>query len=270
VFKKSVAVGLALAAGAATLTVSTGAGTADAVAGYGPPYSYTTVLNGQYKFVALVGQAMIDKTAHGYVYKAGKQSSDLVVTQVPGGVRFADTGTTTFKSLASSCHRQSVSVGVAAVCDVPNSVSSSSPMLIEIWPRLGNDHVDTTALSTSFDVTVLADDGNDVVRTGPGDDFINGAQADDKVWSGGGRDWVRTGIGNDQINGEGGNDYLVGQDGRDVIHGGDGDDRLYGSTGSDTLYGEGGRDSANCGGASDKAYLDAGESARECESVSRG
>jgi serralysin len=243
---------------------------AEAAVVYGPAAPYTTILKGQFTFVSLPDSALIDKTDYGYVYKAGKQDSHLVVTRVDGGLRFHDTGTHKFKSLPGSCTRDSVAEGVAAVCAVPDTVSSGSPMLLEIWPRLGDDFVDASSLSADFDVTVLGDAGADVISTGAGNDFVNGAFDDDLVSTGAGNDWARTGDGEDTLQGEDGADKLVGSAGHDVMSGGAGDDIVYGGVGADELRAGTGRDLASCGDGPDLAYVDSSDRTSSCESVSAG
>jgi serralysin len=259
---------LALLTAAVVATIPATAEVASAEVVYGPAAPYTTILNGQFTFVTLPDSALIDKSSYGYVYKAGKQDSHLVVTQVVGGLRFHDSGTSKFKSLPDTCRREAVATGVAAVCSIPSTVSSTNHMLLEIWPRLGDDYVDTSSLSASFDVTALVDAGADVVMTGAGNDFVNGAFQDDWVSSGAGNDWVRTGDGNDTLMGDDGNDKLVGSGGGDTLRGGSGDDIAYGGAGSDALWGELGRDLASCGDGADNAFVDASDRTRSCESVS--
>lgn len=259
---------LALLAAAVPAVLAATTQVASAAVVYGPAAPYTTILNGQFTFVSLPGAALIDTTPYGYVYKAGKQDSHLVVTQVEGGLRFHDSGTSTFKSLPASCTREAVPDGVAAVCGVPAGVSSGNHMLVEIWPRLGDDYVDASSLSAVVDVTVLADAGADVVRTGAGNDFVNGAFGDDWVSSGAGNDWVRTGDGNDTLRGDDGDDKLVGSGGGDTMYGGSGDDVTYGGGGSDALWAETGQDLASCGTGPDRAYVDGSDRTRSCESLS--
>ena len=117
---------LALLAAAVLATIPATSTAANAADVYGPAAPYTTIHNGQFTFVALPGSALIDKSSYGYVYKAGKQDSHLVVTQVEGGLRFADSGTTTFKSLPSTCRREAVATGVAAGVGVASGVVGSS------------------------------------------------------------------------------------------------------------------------------------------------
>jgi serralysin len=235
--------------------------------GYGPQWPYTEVLYGEPNFISLPDASMITKTNHGYLYRSGQQDSDLVVTQVEGGLRFHDRGTKEWKELAGGCERRTVSEGIAAVCQVPEGISADNHLLLEIWPRLGDDHVDTSALPASDDVAVLADAGVDVVTTGPGNDFINGAQDGDTVSGGRGNDWIRTGIGDDRIRGGRGRDYLVGSDQDDTIRGGAGDDQVYGGTGSDDLLGNRGVDLLSCSTGIDSALVDAEDRAVACETV---
>ena len=236
--------------------------------GYGPQWPYTEVLYGEPNFISLPDASMITKTEHGYLYRSGQQDSDLVVTEVEGGLRFRDRGTKEWKQLAGGCERRKVADGIAAVCKVPEGIGAENHLLLEIWPRLGDDHVDTSSLSAVNDVAVLADAGVDVVTTGPGNDFINGAQDDDTVAGGRGSDWIRTGIGADRIWGGRGGDYLVGADQDDTIRGGAGDDKVYGGTGSDDLLGNRGEDLLSCSTGIDSALLDAADRAVACEAVS--
>lgn len=242
------------------------AGTAEA---YGPSYPYTTVLNGQYTFIPLPDMAMITRSDYGYLYRAGQQNSHLTVTQVDGGLRFEDTGTLSWKSLDPACRKVAATKGVAAVCSVPDTVTSTAPMLLEVWPRLGDDYVDTSTLSSSFQVTVLADAGRDVVRLGAGNDFVNGARGEDQVWGGGGSDWIRTGTEADSIDGGAGDDRVVGAEGPDVVRGGDGADSVEGSGGNDQLYAGAGADIVRCGDGTDVATMEFRDIARYCETVNR-
>lgn len=201
-------------------------------AGIGPyrPYITEIMIN---DVVPLKDEAIINRTTQGYLYRAGQQNSDLTVTQTDGRLRFVDTGTKSWKWLPKACTRLTVPQGVGATCAIATKFTDAAPMLIDVWPRLGHDVVDTTALSALFDVTVLGDRGDDVVRFGAGDDFFNGAQDTDRGYGGAGRDWIRMGPGNDYIDGGAEGDYLVGVDGNDTIHSGDGDDRVSCGTGSD-------------------------------------
>jgi serralysin len=266
---------LALAAVAATAL-----GTATATAGVqtvaethpprpaGPPYDFTRALvDGRQVGKPLTGVAIIDKTEHGYVYRAGSQDNRLTVTQVDGGLRFRDPATPKFRGLARACREVPVRRGIAAVCRVPGSITEEQPLMIEVWPRIGDDYLNTSTLPATFVATMLGDLGDDTAVFGPGPDFFNGHTGRDRVRGGGGDDWIRSGDDNDWIFGGPGNDFLVGMNGDDLIRGGDGDDHLAGLDGDDRLYGGPGRDRAACGPGTDTAWVDADDSTRECESV---
>jgi serralysin len=169
-----------------------------------------------------------------------------------------------------ACSAVRVDKGVAAVCPVPGDVTEQKPMLIEIWPRLGDDYVDTSSLGAEFQVAALVDDGRDEVYLGAGDDFVNGAMKKDIVRGGGGDDWIRTGIGPDDIDGGPGDDKLVGGKGRDTIRGGPGADRIGGGPGKDRLYGDDtSRDIVACGGGYDHAWFDGLDKVTKCEVLNR-
>lgn len=236
----------------------------------GPPYGYDKALMGQYTLIPLPDQAMITRTAHGYVYRAGQQDSHLVVTLTDGRLRFADTGTQRFKKLARRCQEEKVKVGVAAVCRVPHWASADQPLLLEVWPRLGDDYFDGSALPESFASTMLGDAGHDTALFGAGPDFFNGFTGRDRVWGGDGNDWIRTGDGPDDVWGGGGDDQLVGTGGRDTFYGESGHDLLGGGTGDDVLDGGSGTDLIRCESGRDTVLADQFDRLRSCEVVNRG
>jgi len=199
----------------------------------GPPCDFQTeLLAGD--AVPLKDAAIISRTACGYRYRAGQQNSHLVVTLVKDGLRFVDTRTSRFDRLTPDCRKlRHLKRGVAAVCRVPDGFSEAWPLLIEVWPRLGNDYVDGSTLPATFAMTVLSDAGNDVAHLGAGPDFFNGASGRDRVWGGAGDDWLRTGDDSDHVWGGAGDDYLVGVDGPDTIVGGMGVDQIYCGNGTD-------------------------------------
>ncbi len=234
----------------------------------GPSWPYTKILNGQYTLIPLKDAAMITTAEHGYRYLAGQQDSHLVITQVDGGLLFQDSGTKEWKSLPDACRPQQVQVGVAAVCNVASDISLSNPMLLEVWPRLGDDFVDGSTLTAPFQLAVLVDAGHDVVYLGAGDDFVNGAFGRDVVRGGAGDDWIRTGDDNDDVRGGSGNDRLIGSGGRDTVRGGRGWDRVDGGDGNDRLYAaDGSRDVVACGAGADSAQVDQTDKLNDCESV---
>ena len=242
---------------------------------YGPPYDFPTELMGDgggldgTGVIPLKNQAMISRTEHGYRYRSGQQDGRLVVTLTEEGLHLADTGTASFRSLDDGCRPVEVSLGVSAVCTVPEGVTETAPLLLEVWPRLGNDHTDGSTLPATVAMAVLADAGDDVVRLGAGPDFVNGAQDRDRIQGGAGNDWLRGGAGNDVVRGGSGDDLLVSTDGRDTLYGGDGDDRLYGGGAQDELYAGRGTDLANCGPGGDFARVDRADRTRSCERVDR-
>jgi hypothetical protein len=234
----------------------------------GPPYEFTTALiDGRQVGKPLTGVAVIDRTEHGYVYRAGSQDNHLVVTRVKGGLRFADSGTPRFKGLAPQCRKARARRGVAAVCAVPAGISTRQPLLLEVWPRIGDDFLDSSRLSADFSVTMLGDLGDDEARFGAGSDFFNGHTGRDRVSGGGGDDWIRTGDDADVVWGGPGNDYLVGMLGNDRIWGEAGDDWLVGMDGDDRLVPGAGRDRAVCGTGTDAASVDDKDVHRDCELV---
>lgn len=237
-----------------------------ATADYHPP----TVLKGQFGPASDLHQAAtIKKTDGGYRFIAGRQDSHLTVTARAGKLHFRDTGTRYLKGIPSSCHRQAASPGIAATCSIPAKYGPSHRMYVEIWPRLGDDYIDGSQLSSTFRFWVLSDAGRDTVLGGHGADFVNGAADADRVHGGGGNDWIRTGKGDDHVWGDAGADKLVGAEGADVLYGGTGADKLYGSGGHDVLWAasDGSHDALNCGGGRDRAHVDGGDRRRECERV---
>jgi len=215
--------------------------------------------------------ATITRIKNGYYYDAGQQDTQLTVTRVAGGVRFADTRTDVIRSKPDSCRKKPAQVGSVVVCRVGNSVSARRPMTVKVFTRLGDDYINTTALPAAFELYMLADAGRDVVRAGAGDDFINGAQQRDRVWGGAGNDWIRTGLGNDYISGGPGRDRLVGVEGDDTIHGGNGNDRIGGGPGRDRLNAKAGKDHVLCGTGRDRARADRSDTInRDCETVNFG
>jgi Ca2+-binding RTX toxin-like protein len=256
---------LVLAAAAAALAMSSTAQSSTAQAEYHPPMA----LYGQFgPAIPLKNAAMITNTDGGLRYIAGQQNSDLTVTQVDGKLRFADRGTAELRDIPDNCTRRSVPEGIAAECTIPSKFDGTT-VYVEIWPRLGDDSIDGSTLPNRFRMWVLADAGHDVVRTGAGDDFVNGAQNGDRAWGGEGDDWIRTGRGRDELWGGAGNDKLVGVYGKDEIHGGDGNDRVGGGPRADVLWGDDGQDLVICGSGPDEAFVDVADRTSECESVTR-
>ncbi len=236
--------------------------------GVGPhrPYVQEILIGG---VVPLKNEALLNRTKQGYLFRAGQQDSDLTITYSDGRLRFHDRGTQSWKWLPSACTKLDVPQGVGASCPIGSKFTDAAPMLVEVWPRLGNDVVDSSALPALFDLSFLGDMGNDVAYLGAGDDFFNGAQDADRGYGGDGRDWIRTGLADDFIDGGADGDYLVGVDSHDTIYGGSGDDNLFGADGDDKLFAGEGSDRANCGNGADEATLKRTDKAVACEATSR-
>lgn len=238
----------------------------------GPPYEFETELMSEPgDFVLpLKNQGMLMRSEHGWRFRTGQQDSHTVVTLVPGGLRVHDSGTREWRNLSPACTKLRPNRGIAAICPVPDDISVQRPMLLEIWPRLGDDYTDVSSLPAEFAVTVLGDKGNDEAHFGAGPDFFNGYLGRDKAWGDGGNDWFRPGLGNDLVFGGPGDDDIVAVDGRDRIRGGAGDDRLWGGNGGDSISGGDGADFLLCGSGADVAKADYYDRvAAECESVTR-
>jgi serralysin len=237
----------------------------------GPPYSFTTELMGQVPLPSfgLKDRMWITRTDLGYRLWSGQQNSHLTITIVNGKLRFRDTGTKELPQLSSRCTKQRVRVGVSATCRIPGGISAAHPLLIEVWPRLGNDYTDSSTLPASFAVTMLGDEGNDVAKFGAGRDFFNGHLGRDRVWGGSGNDWIRGGGGNDWIDAGSGADDIVGMENNDTVLGGPGNDRIWTGPGGDDLVGGTGADLLVCGSGADSTTDDPTDQvSRTCESNS--
>lgn len=264
--------GLAAAAVAAAPFATAGAGEPPPGSNAGPPYDFTTeIMDSDALEYGLRDKAMLTKTDLGYRFRAGNQDSRLVMTVVDAGLRVADTGTESFIELPASCKPATVQVGIAAVCPIPAGITRDLPLLIEVWPRLGDDYTDSSALPATFAVAVLGDAGHDVARFGAGRDYFNGFSGRDVVWGGAENDWIRAGSDNDEVNGGAGSDDIVAVQGNDTLRGRDGLDRIWGGDGDDQIWGGPGADVLQCGNGNDSATVDAGDRiARSCESIATG
>lgn len=227
----------------------------------------TELLGGNGPVMPLKDQARITQSKWGYRFQAGQQDTHLTITPVDGGLLYEDTGTKRWRDLAPRCVKRKAAKGIAAWCALPDKYQGDAVMFLEVWPRLGDDFVDGSALPAKYRLWTLADAGNDEVHGGAGDDFVNGAQDDDIAYGNDGSDWLRGGIGVDLLSGGAGADKLVGQDGKDRLDGGDGPDRLYGSAGADEIRAGTGVDLVNCAGGKDAAYVDRQDRHRQCEVV---
>jgi len=95
-------------------------------------------------------------------------------------------------------------------------------------------------------------------------DSISGTPGADYICARGGGDYVHGQSGSDILLGEGGTDTLIGGAGRDDVRGGNNDDQLF------VVDQIRGNDKIDGGGGFDRCYLDLSDSARNCESITRG
>ncbi len=198
--------------------------------------------------------ATITRIPLGYYYDAGQQNTHLVVTEVKGGLRYADRRTDVLRRKPDSCDRKPSKVGLVVVCRVPNDVTAGNPMRVKVFTRLGDDYVDTRALRAGFKLYGLADQGNDTYFGGDGNDFVNGAPGIDIVRGGAGDDLLRGGENHDKVWGGPGKDKLSGLNGPDRLFGGPGNDRVGGHEGDDRLYAGPGTDFMLCWTGFDRVY----------------
>lgn len=237
----------------------------------GPPYDFTTELMGASGYVIpLKNKAMLTRTPLGYLYRAGQQDSHLTITLDDAGLHFADTGTQELVKLAGACTQKSAPKGIAALCPMPPTATEVLPLLVEVWPRLGDDYTDGSSLPATIALTMLGDEGDDVALLGDGPDFFNGHKGRDRVVGGAGNDWIRSGLGPDSVYGGAGDDQIIGMENADVLRGGAGDDRLGGMEDDDTLVGGAGADVLLCGDGADSAVADALDKVWDCETLGLG
>jgi len=107
------------------------------------------------------------------------------------------------------------------------------------------------------------------IEGGPGADVIYGTQYGERIDGNGGNDRIFGNAGNDAIYGGAGNDAIGGGAGNDIVDGGPGNDILSGGVGNDVIYAGPGRDKIGCGPGVDTAYVQAGDTTRDCEHVRR-
>lgn len=99
--------------------------------------------------------------------------------------------------------------------------------------------------------------GNDM-RSGIGQNVLNGMGGNDTLYGYHGSDWVYGGSGNDIMSGSSGQDWVYGGSGSDTVNGGSGNDWVWGDAGRDTVYGGLGNDTVNGGAGNDILYGNAG------------
>ena len=105
----------------------------------------------------------------------------------------------------------------------------------------------------------LANDENDNISGGFGDDTIYGGTGNDTLTGDAGNDSIRAGAGNDAVTGGDDNDTLIGEAGEDTLYGGAGNDSLSGREGIDLVFGEAGNDTLEGGDGNDTLYGGTGD-----------
>ncbi|PTQ66454.1 Hint domain-containing protein [Celeribacter persicus] len=90
------------------------------------------------------------------------------------------------------------------------------------------------SLTTDYDDTIEAGDGDDIVDAGLGDDLVYGGDGNDTIDGGVGNDEIYAGAGDDTVTGGDGNDTIYGYEGSDTVDGGDGDDYINTRTSTGT------------------------------------
>ncbi|WP_310619619.1 calcium-binding protein [Flexibacterium corallicola] len=127
--------------------------------------------------------------------------------------------------------------------------SDSPPLDVVSW---NSDKDYTSYIDTAFNPnlsyndTINAGSGDDLIYGGFGDDSISAGNGDDTIYGGDGDDWISAGRGSDTIYGGDGNDYIhvgerTGSD-IDTVYGGAGADTIItGGMQADYLYGENGQ-----------------------------
>ncbi len=155
------------------------------------------------------GKTIIRMSKFGYVFISGKQSSRIKVTYLPerNALRYRDTRSQSVPTAPKSCTRSKVATGISVLCTIPPRFDGRK-MFVQVWPRLGHDHVDGRTLPARFRLWALMDGGRDVVYGGAGNDFVNAAFDADRVYGGAGNDWIRGGPGADRLVGGVGKDKV--------------------------------------------------------------
>ena len=147
---------------------------------------------------------------------------------------------------------------------------SAEPSSRAIYGRAGDDFITSHQNNLLLHDTLYGDSGDDVIRSGwgedllvggLGDDELDGGRHDDKLYGGFGEDHLIGGTGNDDLYGGLDNDLLEGDGGDDFLSGGDGNDILNDSLGNNILSGGDGNDilDASSNASSNTFYGGAGD-----------
>ncbi|WP_170000940.1 calcium-binding protein, partial [Campylobacter sp. RM16189] len=117
----------------------------------------------------------------------------------------------------------------------------SSMSFEEIYKATPITFLGESVIGSSYSDTIYANNDNNIIRTGYGDDLVYAKAGNDTVYGEGGDDTIDGGAGNDTVYGEGGDDTIDGGAGNDTLYGGDGSDTyVFGKgDGQDTIHADG-------------------------------
>ncbi len=165
-------------------------------------------------------------------------------TLIGGDGRALSSGSTSQTTLVNSGHIE----GFLDFSEVADTYQGRDGTINgDIFGRGGDD----TLKAGAGDEYIDGGSGLDVIEGRGGDDTIFGGDDADELRGGRGADDVNGGEGKDTIFGGRDDDLLSGDDGSDTLNGGQGDDTLNGGTGNDVLMGDNGHDELDGGSKND-------------------
>ena len=122
----------------------------------------------------------------------------------------------------------------------------------------GGDDTIIAAPNVTVNLVIDAGAGDDVIRTGMGDDRIFGGDGNDTIETIGGRNDIDGGNGDDTITARDGENIIFGGAGNDVIRAGDGFNFIEGGRGNDEIHSGTGHNIVSGGRGDDAIHVDAG------------
>lgn len=170
---------------------------------------------------------------------SGGRGDDVYIVNHTGDrvVESANSGTDRIEatvSVALTANVENVVLRETAVTGIGNDASN--------WISAEYQDVIRNGIKIGVNNDLRGMGGDDVIRSGAGNDRVSGDDGNDTIWAAEGNDLVSGGTGNDKIDGGDGNDVLFGDQGRDLIRGGAGDDKISGGSDADTMAGGAGND----------------------------
>ena len=100
----------------------------------------------------------------------------------------------------------------------------------------GNQIIDLTSTQYSLNsVTIVGNDGNDVLMTSGGNNVVHAGAGNNYLWGGSGDDVLTAGNGNNTIASSGGNDTITVGNGTNIISEGSGNDTITAGGGNNTI-----------------------------------